>query len=154
MIDVIALLVVLVGGSVLGVRLRREGGTAIGNEASAAETGERAELLAAAGVTGSCAPTVLRLSTQSCVPCGEVRRVVTEVVDDLAEEPRPPVHIGVDVEADPELVAALNVVSLPTTFVFDADDRERFRISGVPRVEDLRTALAPLVSASSGNNRR
>lgn len=154
MIDVIVLVVVLVGGSILGVRLRREGDTTTTNEAPNAETGDRAELLAAAGVTGSCAPTVLRLSAQSCVPCGEVRRVVSEVVDDLAEETRPPVHIGIDVEANPELAAVLNVMSLPTTFVFDADDRERFRISGVPRVGDLRTALAPLASASSENSRR
>ncbi|SLJ80392.1 thioredoxin domain-containing protein [Mycobacteroides abscessus subsp. abscessus] len=42
------------------------------------------------------------------------------------------------------------MLSLPTTFVFDAAGRERFRISGVPKAGDLRSALAPLTAADQG----
>jgi len=35
------------------------------------------------------------------------------------------------------------VLSLPTTFVFDIDGRDDFRISGVPKSGDLRTHSHP-----------
>ena len=54
------------------------------------------------------------------------------------------VFVEVDIDAEPALAKELNVLSLPTTFVFDIEGRERFRISGVPKSADLRTALEPL----------
>jgi hypothetical protein len=38
------------------------------------------------------------------------------------------------------------VLSLPTTFIFDVDGRQRYRASGVPKAADLRSALQPLLA--------
>ena len=40
----------------------------------------------------------------------------------------------------------LSVMSLPTTFIFDADGRQRYRATGVPKAADLRSALEPLLA--------
>ena len=49
-------------------------------------------------------------------------------------------------DANPEAARTLSVLSLPTTFVFDADGQQRYRASGVPTAADLRSALAPLLA--------
>jgi hypothetical protein len=46
----------------------------------------------------------------------------------------------------PDAARRLSVLSLPTTFVFDADGRRRYRASGVPTADDLRSALEPLLA--------
>lgn len=147
MTEITILLVVLVAGLAVGLYLRRREGAVRPGPATldhdARQAAERADLLAAAGVTGA-RPAVLHFSADWCGPCDAVRRVVADVTRDLADAPQPPVDIEVDIEADPALARALNVMSLPTTFVFDADGRERFRISGVPKAGDLRSALATL----------
>jgi hypothetical protein len=66
------------------------------------------------------------------------------VTEELASSPNPPLDIEIDIDAEPALARELNVLSLPTTFVLDVEGRERFRISGVPKTGDLRTALEPL----------
>jgi hypothetical protein len=38
------------------------------------------------------------------------------------------------------------VLSLPTTFIFDADGRQRYRTAGVPKPAHLRAALHPLLA--------
>lgn len=38
------------------------------------------------------------------------------------------------------------MLSLPTTLIFDADGRQRYRSSGVPGAADLRSALKPLLA--------
>jgi hypothetical protein len=70
--------------------------------------------------------------------------VVAGVAEGLADAPNPPLDIEIDIDAEPTLARELNVLSLPTTFVFDREGRERFRISGVPKTADLHTALEPL----------
>ncbi|MBH0780595.1 thioredoxin family protein [Nocardia bovistercoris] len=143
MIPITILAVILITATALGLALRgREG--AVRAAAKADEhPAARAELLATAGITGS-VPAVLHFSADWCGPCAAVRRVVAGVTEELSETSLPPRDIEVDIDAEPALARALNVLSLPTTFVFDALGRERFRISGVPKAGDLRTALAPL----------
>ena len=41
-------------------------------------------------------------------------------------------------DANQEAAKRLSVLSLPTTIVFGADGRPRFRITGVPKAADLR----------------
>ncbi|ONM45978.1 thioredoxin family protein [Nocardia donostiensis] len=144
MIEITILLVVLLAGFAAGVYLRRrEGRVRAAAPTLDAGAAERAELLAAAGVTGA-GPAVLHFSAEWCGPCAAVRRVVADVTGDLADSPQPPVDVEIDIDADPALAKALNVLSLPTTFVFDTEGREWFRISGVPKTGDLRSALSPL----------
>ena len=87
-------------------------------------------------------PTILHFSATWCGPCAAVRRVVDQVCDAL------PVvkHVEVDMDANPEAARRLSVLSLPTTIVFDADGRPRYRTHGVPKLADLRSALEPLLA--------
>ncbi|BBX20231.1 thiol reductase thioredoxin [Mycolicibacterium duvalii] len=87
-------------------------------------------------------PTILHFSAPWCGPCAGVRRVVEEVCAELPAV----AHLEIDMDADPEPARRLSVLSLPTTFIFDADGRQRYRTSGVPTATDLRSALRPLLA--------
>ncbi|WP_414689032.1 thioredoxin family protein [Mycobacterium sp.] len=87
-------------------------------------------------------PTVVHFSASWCGPCTQVRRVVNQVCDDLGDV----AHVEIDMDADPGAARRLSVLSLPTTFIFDADGRQQYRAAGVPKAEDLRSALAPLLA--------
>jgi thioredoxin-like negative regulator of GroEL len=54
--------------------------------------------------------------------------------------------VEIDLDADPGAAQRFSVLSLPTTFVFDDDGRQRYRTSGVPTAADLRSALIPLLA--------
>lgn len=85
---------------------------------------------------------MLHFTATWCGPCAAVRRVVDEVCAELPAV----AHVEIDMDDDPEAAKRLSVLSLPTTIVFDADGRPKFRISGVPKAADLRTALEPLLA--------
>ena len=147
MTQLVILIVVLLAGVAVGFVLRyREGRVRAGKVDELG--GSRAELLTAVGVTDA-VPAVVHFSAEWCGPCSAVRRVVAGVVADLSDTAAPPRDIEVDIDAEAELARELNVLSVPTTFVFDARGRERFRISGVPKAADLRSALTPLTLAEA-----
>jgi thiol-disulfide isomerase/thioredoxin len=87
-------------------------------------------------------PTVVHFSAVWCGPCAGVRRVVNQVCGELPEV----AHVEIDMDANPAAARRLSVLSLPTTFVFDADGRQRYRVAGVPTAADLRSALEPLLA--------
>ncbi len=87
-------------------------------------------------------PTIVHFSAPWCGPCATVRRVVDQVCADLPTVS----HMEVDIDANPEVARKLSVLSLPTTFVFDADGRQQYRSSGVPTDDELRSALEPLLA--------
>ncbi|MGE2731597.1 thioredoxin family protein [Mycolicibacterium vaccae] len=87
-------------------------------------------------------PTVLHFSAPWCGPCVGVRRVAEQVCDELPAV----THVEIDIDANPEAARKLSVLSLPTTFIFDADGRQRYRTSGVPTAADLRSALQQLLA--------
>jgi len=87
-------------------------------------------------------PTVVHFSASWCGPCSQVRRVVDQVCNDLDQV----AHVEIDIDANPGQARQLSVLSLPTTFIFDADSRQRYRTAGVPKADDLRSALAPLLA--------
>jgi thiol-disulfide isomerase/thioredoxin len=87
-------------------------------------------------------PTVVHFSAPWCGPCDRVRRVVTQVCDDLGDV----AHVEVDLDANPQAASRFSVLSLPTTLIFDVDGRQRYRASGVPKAADLRSALEPLLA--------
>lgn len=90
----------------------------------------------------STGPTVLHFSADWCGPCAGVRRVVNQVCDELPGV----AHVEIDMDANPQAARRLSVMSLPTTIIFDADGRPRYRTTGVPRAADLRSALEPLLA--------
>ncbi len=87
-------------------------------------------------------PTVVHFSAVWCGPCAGVRRVVDQVCAELPGV----AHVEIDMDANPEAARRLSVLSLPTTFIFDAQGAQRYRTSGVPTAADLRSALTPLLA--------
>lgn len=87
-------------------------------------------------------PTIVHFTAVWCGPCAAVRRVITQVRADLPQV----THVEIDMDTDPAAARRLSVLSLPTTFIFDADGRQRYRSAGVPKVADLRAALEPLLT--------
>ncbi|MFI6870433.1 thioredoxin family protein [Nocardia sp. NPDC050406] len=148
MIEAAVLVLAVAAAVVIGILVRRNEGrvrtvTPARTDDATDGSASRAELLAAAGLVPN-RPAVLHFSADWCGPCAAVRRVVAAVVAEFADAPAVPLDIEVDIDADPALAKELSVLSLPTTFVFDAAGVERFRISGVPKAAGLRTALTPL----------
>ena len=87
-------------------------------------------------------PTILHFSADWCGPCAAVRRVVDQVCDEVPGV----AHVEIDMDANPEAARRLSVMSLPTTLIFDADGRPRYRTTGVPKAADLRSAVEPLLA--------
>ena len=87
-------------------------------------------------------PTVVHFSADWCGPCASVRRVVGQVCAEVPDVS----HVEIDIDAQPAAAKRLGVLSLPTTFIFDADGRQRYRSTGVPKAADLRTVLQPLLA--------
>ncbi|MGB9305712.1 MAG: thioredoxin family protein [Mycobacterium sp.] len=87
-------------------------------------------------------PTVVHFSADWCGPCASVRRVVDQVCAALPDV----AHVEIDIDANPVAAKRLSVLSLPTTFIFDAGGRQRYRSAGVPKAADLQTALRPLLT--------
>lgn len=93
------------------------------------------------GLSGD-APTIVHFTAVWCGPCAAVRRVVNQVCAELPAV----AHVEIDMDANPDAARRLSVLSLPTTFIFDAAGRQRYRSSGVPKAADLRAALEPLLA--------
>jgi thiol-disulfide isomerase/thioredoxin len=93
------------------------------------------------GLSGT-GPTVVHFSATWCGPCAGVRRVVDQVCEDLDGV----THVEIDMDANPAAARRLSVLSLPTTFIFDAKGHQRYRTAGVPTAADLRSALEPLLA--------
>ena len=135
---IVALAVVvaaLLAGALIGTLLRRRSG--ILREVAGPADLDTSDLgLARTG------PTVVHFSAVWCGPCAAVRRVVNQVCGDLPGV----AHVEIDMDTNPAAARRLSVLSLPTTFIFDADGRQRYRTAGVPRAIDLRAALQPLLA--------
>ncbi|MFZ0831578.1 MAG: thioredoxin family protein [Mycobacterium sp.] len=87
-------------------------------------------------------PTIVHFSAVWCGPCAAVRRVVDQVCNDLPDV----AHVEIDMDANPAVARRLSVLSLPTTFIFDAHGRQRYRSAGVLKAAELRSKLAPLLA--------
>lgn len=93
------------------------------------------------GLSGT-GPTVVHFTAVWCGPCAAVRRVIHQVVTDLPQV----THVEIDMDENPGAARRLSVLSLPTTFIFDAEGRGLYRSTGVPKAADLKAALEPLLT--------
>jgi thioredoxin-like negative regulator of GroEL len=135
--SIVAIVAALALAAVVGWLLARRAGAIRPTEARAAGELDTSDL----GLSDD-GPTVVHFSAPWCAPCTHVRRVVTQVCDDLGEV----AHVEIDMDANPAVARRLSVLSLPTTFIFDAQGRQRYRVAGVPKADDLRSALTPLLA--------
>ncbi|MFF0814830.1 thioredoxin family protein [Rhodococcus sp. NPDC003318] len=147
MTGLVVLGVVLVAALVTGLAMRARTGRVRVTEPAAAPNDARRTLLTEVGVPGT-GPTVLHFSADWCGPCAAVRRVVAQTLTGLdsrlaSDAPRP-VDLELDIDENPVLARELGVLSLPTTFVFDRDGQQRYRVSGVPSAPELESALVGL----------
>lgn len=132
----IALLVALAVAVLIGVvrsiragRLRPASGDRAGltpRDLSADALGDRA--------------TLVHFSSAFCRPCVAVRHVL----HDVAERVPGVTAVEVDAESHLELVRKLNITSTPTTLLLDRDGIERQRATGVPKRDQVLTALGEL----------
>jgi thiol-disulfide isomerase/thioredoxin len=130
-----ALIAALSAATAAGAMINRRSGVL--RETSLGPTQDAADLgLSEAG------PTVVHFTAAWCGPCASVRRVVQQVCGNLPDV----THLEIDIDANPAAAKQLSVLSLPTTFIFDADGRQRYRSAGVPKAADLRQALQPLLA--------
>jgi thiol-disulfide isomerase/thioredoxin len=137
-VAIAAVLAALVGASIVGWLVTRRSGAIRATDTTASEDVDTTDL----GLSSE-GPTVVHFSASWCGPCTQVRRVVDQVCDSLEQV----AHVEIDMDANPAAARRLSVLSLPTTFIFDADGRQRYRTSGVPKADDLRSALTPLLAS-------
>ncbi|WP_292981333.1 thioredoxin family protein [Mycobacterium sp.] len=134
---VVAVSAALLAAALIGWLMTRRAGRVQATDPTASDDLDTSDLgLSADG------PTVVHFSASWCGPCGHVRRVVDQVCADLDRV----AHVEIDMDANPGAARRLSVLSLPTTFIFDADGKQRYRTSGVPKADDLRSALTPLLA--------
>jgi thioredoxin-like negative regulator of GroEL len=134
---IVAVLAALMAAGIIGWLMTRRAGDVQAVDSKASDDVDTSDLgLSAQG------PTLVHFSASWCGPCTQVRRVVNQVCDDLDQV----AHVEIDMDANPAAARRLSVLSLPTTFIFDADGRQRYRAAGVPKADDLRSALAPLLA--------
>jgi thiol-disulfide isomerase/thioredoxin len=93
-------------------------------------------VLAPAGVT------LVQLSTTFCAPCRHARAVLS----DLASRTAGLHHTELDLTDRPELAKELSVLRTPTTLAIDDTGRELLRVGGIPKRDELLTALRPHLS--------
>jgi thioredoxin-like negative regulator of GroEL len=136
----VAVIGALVLAAVVGWLLTRRAGEVRATDSRTAEEVDTSDL----GLSDE-GPTVVHFSAPWCTPCAHVSRVVTQVCDDL-QDLGDVAHVEIDMDANPAAARRLSVLSLPTTFIFDAQGRQRYRAAGVPKADDLRSALTPLLA--------
>jgi thiol-disulfide isomerase/thioredoxin len=81
--------------------------------------------------------TLLQFSSAFCAPCRATRRVL----EDVALVVPGVSHVEVDAEHHLDLVRRLGILRTPTTLVLDPHGREVSRALGVPRRDQVLTAL-------------
>jgi thiol-disulfide isomerase/thioredoxin len=133
----VAVVAALAAAAIIGWLMTRQAGRVQATDPTATDDVDTSDL----GLSPD-GPTVVHFSASWCGPCTQVRRVVDQVCDDLDQV----AHVEIDMDANPGAARRLSVLSLPTTFIFDADGRQRYRTAGVPKADDLRSALAPLLA--------
>ena len=87
-------------------------------------------------------PVIVYFTTPDCAPCKTVQRPAIQKVTTLLGEN---VHVvEIDATERPDLAKTWGVMSVPTTFLLDAQGEARFVNNGVTRAEKLMEQLQSL----------
>ena len=121
----------LVLATAAGLLLRARSGR-VGKAKAAALPGE---VLAA--LDPGAAVTLVQFSTTFCAPCRHARVLLA----DLAGRTPGLAHADLDLTDRPELAARMAVLRTPTTVAVGAGGAELLRVTGVPRRDELLSAL-------------
>jgi thiol-disulfide isomerase/thioredoxin len=149
---VLVLVVTLVAATGVGLAMRsrngrlRSGPAGAGSTSAPAATGPGIDLRPF-GVESGARATLLQFSSAFCAPCRATRATLSGVAGAV-----PGVrHVEVDVadgDAAMDLVRRLDIRRTPTTLVLDAHGQEVRRASGVPRRDQVLSALSEVTSPS------
>lgn len=123
---------VLLVGSAIGFGLRARDGRIRAARPLAVLPGQVRELLGP-GIT------LVQVSTKFCAPCKQAHTLLSGLVDGVAGLR----HVELDVTDQPAVATDLGVMRTPTTLALAEDGTELLRVGGVPRREELLTALQP-----------
>ncbi|HET9170461.1 MAG TPA: thioredoxin family protein [Actinospica sp.] len=88
--------------------------------------------------------TLVQFSSAFCAPCRATRVVLAKVAEDVDGV----AHYDLDAEAHLELVRELGILRTPTTLVLDPSGRETARAGGVPRRDQVLTAVGNAAAAA------
>ncbi|WP_353829002.1 thioredoxin family protein [Agromyces sp. SYSU T0242] len=88
--------------------------------------------------------TLVQFSTEYCSRCPAASRALGA----LAAEYDGVRHLDVDLTHRPDLADAFRVTQTPTVLVLDADGRAIARVTGAPRVHELREVIDPITRRS------
>ncbi len=83
----------------------------------------------------------MQISTTFCAPCRHTRATLRALADSVPGLE----HVDLDVTDRPEIAETLGILRTPTTIAYTADGGELLRVSGVPKLDRLRSAIRPLV---------
>jgi thiol-disulfide isomerase/thioredoxin len=144
---VIALIVVLIVVTPLGLLWRRRQGVLRTPSPRSASPPERARLTATdlRHDLGDRA-TLVQFSSAFCAPCRGTRQVLGDVagrVDGVA-------YVEIDAESRLDLVRRLNVLSTPTVLVLGPDGTITKQATGQPRKPDVLAALGDVITPGAG----
>lgn len=135
-VGVVVLVVALLAATAYGVLRRHRLGRVRGTD-----TGERLTAESLGGEQLGERATLVQFSSAFCRPCVATRHLLGDVAGKV-----PGVrHVEVDAESNLELVRALNIASTPTTLLVDGAGVVRRRAVGVPRRDEVLTALEGLL---------
>jgi thioredoxin 1 len=80
-------------------------------------------------------PVIVYFTTPDCVPCKTIQRPALDQIKSLLGEKLQVIEI--DASERPDLAQRWGVMSVPTTFLLDANGEARYVNNGVARVEKL-----------------
>jgi thiol-disulfide isomerase/thioredoxin len=132
-VGLVAVVVALAVGAVLGVRSRRARFRSASRPAAAPVLTEQ-DLGAPLGERA----TLVQFSTAFCAPCRGARQVLARVADTTEGVQ----HVEIDATARMDLAGRLRVTSTPTILVLGPSGEVTRRATGMPRLADVTAAVA------------
>jgi thiol-disulfide isomerase/thioredoxin len=149
----VAVVVALVGVTIMGVLSRRRAGRFRPEKgASAGLVPARAHAAATVltredlGETLGDRATLVQFSSAFCAPCRGTRQVLSRVAD-MVDGVR---HVEIDVAARVDLVKRLRISTTPTVLVLDSGGGLVQRATGLPRTADVIAAVGAAAPGLAG----